>query len=188
MKGRFPNCRISYKGCVVRSRLKSVPNEPVKHIASARSIKIPLSVYQISQVSRWACAQLEPLDAQCLLGELPWLFCSLTLTSWFRNFIANIPRLQETETASCKGLVTECEVCDVLKQVGLNKSSGFDGLPYKVYLTLPHMFVPFLMDVFNPWFAQGAIPGSVTKGIILAEERWQACLGGARWLQAHNSA
>ena len=28
------------------------------------------------------------------------------------------------------------------------------------------MFVPILMDVFNHWFAQGAIPGCVTKGVI----------------------
>ena len=28
------------------------------------------------------------------------------------------------------------------------------------------MFVTILTDVFNHWFAQGAIPGSVTKGVI----------------------
>ena len=28
------------------------------------------------------------------------------------------------------------------------------------------MFVPILTDMFNHWFAQGAIPGSVTKGVI----------------------
>ena len=28
------------------------------------------------------------------------------------------------------------------------------------------MFVPILTDVFNHWFAQGAIPGSITKGVI----------------------
>ena len=27
------------------------------------------------------------------------------------------------------------------------------------------MFVPILTDMFNHWFAQGAIPGSVTKGV-----------------------
>ena len=26
--------------------------------------------------------------------------------------------------------------------------------------------MPFLMDMFNHWFVQGAIPGSVTKGVI----------------------
>ena len=29
-----------------------------------------------------------------------------------------------------------------------------------------HMFVPILADMFNHWFTQGAIPGSVTKGVI----------------------
>ena len=81
------------------------------------------------------------------------------------------------EAASCEGVVTECEVRDALKQVGLNKSPGLDGLPYEEYL-----FVPILTDMFNHWFAQGAISGSVTK------ESWQACLGGFRLLQAHNSA
>ena len=28
------------------------------------------------------------------------------------------------------------------------------------------MFVPILTDMFNHWFAQGTIPGSVTKGVI----------------------
>ena len=63
-------------------------------------------------------------------------------------------------------MVTECEVRDALKLVGLNKSLGLDGLPYEVYLRLPHMFVPILTDMFNHWFIQGAIPGSVTKGVI----------------------
>ena len=55
---------------------------------------------------------------------------------------------------------------DALKQVGLNKSPGLDGLPYEVYLRMSHMFVPILTDMFNHCFAQGAIPGSVTKGVI----------------------
>ena len=63
-------------------------------------------------------------------------------------------------------MIIECEVRDVLKQVGLNKSPGLDGIPHEVYLRLPHMFVPILMDMFNHWFAQEAIPGSVTKGEI----------------------
>ena len=28
------------------------------------------------------------------------------------------------------------------------------------------MFVPILTDMFNHWFAQGTITGSVTKGVI----------------------
>ena len=71
----------------------------------------------------------------------------------FCNYLADFLRLREAEAASCKGLVTECEVRNVLKQVGLNKSPGLDGLPYEVYLMMSHMFVPILTDVFNHWFA-----------------------------------
>ena len=84
----------------------------------------------------------------------------------FRSYLADFPRLGAAEVASCEGVVTECEVRDALKQVGLNKSPGLDGLPYEVYLRMSHMFVPILTDMFNHWFAQGAIPGSVTKGMI----------------------
>ena len=84
----------------------------------------------------------------------------------FRNYLADFPRLKEAKAASCEGLITECEVRNALKQVGLNKSPGLDGLPYEVYLRMSHMFVPILTDVFNHWFAQGAIPGSITKGVI----------------------
>ena len=64
------------------------------------------------------------------------------------------------------GLVTGCEVRDALKQIGLNKLPGLDGLPFEVYLRMLHKFVPIMMDVFNHWFAQGAIPGSITKDVI----------------------
>ena len=70
------------------------------------------------------------------------------------------------EAASCKGVVIECEVRHALKHVGLNISTGLDSLPYKIYLRLPHMFVPILTNMFNHWFAQGTIPGWVTKGVI----------------------
>ena len=81
----------------------------------------------------------------------------------FRSYLSDFPHLG---AASCEGVITECEVRDALKQVGLNKSPGLDGLPYEVYLRLPHMFGPILTDMFNHWFAQGAIPGSVTQGVI----------------------
>ena len=84
----------------------------------------------------------------------------------FCNYLADFPRLGKAEAASCEGVVTECKVLNALKKVGLNKSPGLDGLPYEVYLKMSHMYVPILMDVFNDWFAQGAIPGSITKGVI----------------------
>ena len=84
----------------------------------------------------------------------------------FRSYLADFHRLAVAEAASCEGVVTECEVRYALKQVSLNKSPGLDGLPNEVYLRMSHMFVPILTDVFNHWFAQGAIPDCVTKGVI----------------------
>ena len=87
--------------------------------------------------------------------------------SRFRGFAPILPTsLGAAEATGCEGVITECKVRDALKQVGLNNSPGLDGLPYEVYLRLSHMFVPILVDMFNHWFAQGAIPGSVTKGVI----------------------
>ena len=40
----------------------------------------------------------------------------------FRSYLTDFPRLGTAEAARCEGLVTECEVRDALKQVGLNKS------------------------------------------------------------------
>ena len=49
------------------------------------------------------------------------------------------------------------------------------------------MFVPILTDMFNYWFVQGAIPGSITKGVItLLKKKGQVCLGGSRRLQTNN--
>ena len=183
-----------YKGSVVRSRLKRVLNEAVKSNATAReeevrrfpdryiaSVKTPdgrllRSGREIRDAFR---AHFRDRFARCT--DLP--------LREFRSNLADFPRLGAAEAASCEGVVTECEVRDALKQVGLNKSPGLDGLPYEVYLRMSHMFVPILTDMFNHWFAQGAIPGKRYQGRDhIAEERWQACLGGFRRLQAHNSA
>ena len=64
----------------------------------------------------------------------------------FWSYLADFPCPWETEVASCEVLVTEFEVRDTLKHVDLNKSSWLDGLLYKVYLRLLHMFVPILTD------------------------------------------
>ena len=84
----------------------------------------------------------------------------------FHSHLTDFPRFSAAEAASCEGVVTEWEVRNALKQVTLNKSPGLDGLPYEVYLRLSHMFVPILTDMFNHWFARGAIPCCVTKGVI----------------------
>ena len=119
-------------------------------------------VYRFGQVP----ARCEIRDAFRVHFRDRFARCPDLLLQEFRSYLADFCRLQETEAASCKGMNTECEVHDALKQVRLNKSPGLDGLPYEVYLRLLHIFVPILTDMFNHWFAQGAIPGSVTKGMI----------------------
>ncbi len=52
----------------------------------------------------------------------------------FRSYLADFPRLGVAEAASCEGVVTECEVRDALKQVGLNKSPGLDGFALRSVL------------------------------------------------------
>ena len=160
-----------YKKFVVRSRLKRILNEAVKSNATAReeevrrfpgryidSVKFPdggmLRLYREIRDTFW----------RTFVVALPAVLISL-----FKSFAAILPtspRLGAAEAARCEGVITECEVRDALKQDSLNKSPGLDGLPYEVYLRLRHMFVPILTDMFNHWFTQGAIPGSVTKGVI----------------------
>ena len=65
----------------------------------------------------------------------------------FRSYLADFPSLGQAEAVSCEGVVTKCEVCNALKQVGLNNSPGLHGLPYEVYLRMSHMFVSILTYV-----------------------------------------
>ena len=156
-----------YKGYVVRSRLKRVLNEAVKTNATARE-------EEVRRFPDRYIVSVKAPDGRLLRSgrEIRDAFrdrfvrCTDLPLREFRSYLADFPRLGVAEAASCEGVVTECEVHDALKQVGLNKSPGFDGLPYEVYLRMSHMFVPILTDMFNHWFAQGAIPGSVTKGVI----------------------
>ena len=90
------------------------------------------------------------------IGRTSVIALAAVLTSPFRGF-ADFTRLRDAKVASCEGLVTECGVRDALK-FSLNKSLGLDGLPYEVYLKMSHMFILILTDVFNYWFAQGALP------------------------------
>ena len=147
-----------YKGFIVRNRLKRVPNKAVKCSAFMRK----------EELRRFPCRYIECVNApnECVLRsshEIHEAFqthfrdhCPDLQVQEFRNYLADFPRLGEAEAASCKGVVTECEV-SALKQVGLNKSPGLDGLPYEVYLRRSHTFVPILTDVFNHWFAKGVI-------------------------------
>ena len=160
-----------YKGYVVRSRLKRVLNEAVKTNATAREEEVRrFPDRYIASVKapdgRLLRSSREIRDAFRAHFRGRFARCTDLPIREFRSYLADFPRLGAAEAAGCEGVVTECEVRDALKQVGLNKSPGLDGLPYEVYLRMSHMFVPILTDMFNHWFAQGAIPGSVTKGVI----------------------
>ena len=158
------------KGSVVRSRLKRVLNEAVKSNATAREeVRRFLDRYIASVKTldgRLQRSSREIGDAFRVHFRDRFARCTDLPLREFRSYLADFPRLGAAEAASCEAVVTECEVRDALKQVGLNKSPRVDGLPYEVYLRMSHMFVPILTDMFNHWFAQGAIPGSVTKGVI----------------------
>ena len=160
-----------YKGYVVRSRLRRVLNKPVKTNVTAcveemrrfpdryiDSVKTPDGCVLQSN-----CEKRDDFRAHfhdC------FACCPDLRLQEFRSYLADFPCLGVAEAASCEGVVTECEVRDALKQVILNKSPGLDGLPYEVYLRMSHMFIPILTDMFNHWFAKGAIPGSITKTLL----------------------
>ena len=155
-----------YKGYVFRSRLKRVPNEAMKFKSSVHE----------KEVRRFPSRYIESvksLDGRVLVSNRKmqdafrahfrdrFVGCPNLPVQDFCSYLANFPHLREAETAICEGVVTECGIHDAVKQVGHNKSPGLDGLPNEVYLRLPHIFVTILTDMFNHWFAQGAIPGSV---------------------------
>ena len=161
-----------YKGFVVRSRLKRVLNKAVKSNATAREEEVQRFPGRYidsvkSQDGRVLRSNREMRDAFRAHFRDRFARCPDHPFQGFRDYLADFPCLWPAEAASCDGVVTECKIRDALKQVGNNKSPGLDGLPYKVYLKLPHMFVLILTDMFNHWFALGAIPGSVTKGVII---------------------
>ena len=159
------------KGYVVRSRLKRVPKEAVKCNALAREEEVRRFPFRYIESFKSPDGHIlgsnrEMRDAFRAHFRDRFARCPDLPVQEFRSYLADFPRLLEAEAASCEGLFTECEIRDALKQVSLKKSPGLDGLPYEVYLRLPHMFVLILTDVFKHWFAQGAIPDSVTKGVI----------------------
>ena len=83
----------------------------------------------------------------------------------FDTYPTDFPRLSVTEAAGCEGRITEDEVQDALKSVGLDKFPGIDGLPYEVYLRLSYKFVPLLATIYNNWMRQSSITRRFTRDI-----------------------
>ena len=133
-----------YKGFVVRNRLKRVSNEAVR--CSAFMHKEELRRYSKRYIEFVKSPDGHVLRSNRDVHEAFWAHfrdrfarCPDLPVQELRNYLADFLRLGAAEAASCEGLVTECEVRNALKQVGLNKSPGLDGLPYEVYLGTSHM-------------------------------------------------
>ena len=141
-----------YKGYEVRSKLKRVPKEAVKCNVLMREEEVrSFPFWYIESVkSPGRCvlrSNCEMCDAFRAHFCDRFARCLDLSVQEFRSYLADFLCLQDVKAASCDGLFTECKVCDTLKQVGHNKSPGLDGL-------------------FNQWFAQRAISGSITKSVI----------------------
>ena len=170
------------KGCVVGSGLEGVLNEAVEANAAAREEGVRgFPDRCIGSVGapdgRLLRSTREIRDAFRAHFRDRFARCTGLPLREFRSCLADFPRLGVAEAAGCEGVVAECEVRDALRRVGLSGSPGLDGLPCEVCLGVSHMFVPVLTDVFGRWFAQGAVPGSVAKGVIALLKRG----GGRVW-------
>ena len=152
--------------------------------AWGRSVKVSLSVYRISQVPGRARARLESWDARCLSGALSWSLCSLSWPpgSGVSYLINRLPPSSGGWSSYMRGFCYWVWSLWCTEAGRPQQIAGTWWFTWRCFLRLPHMFEPIMTDVFNHWFAQGAISGR------FAEERWQACLGGPRLLRAHNFA
>ena len=175
-----------YKGHVVRSRLRRVLNEAVKTNATAReeevrrfpdryidSVKTPDGgLLRSSREMRDAFrAHFRDRFARC--PDLP--------LQEFRSYLTDFPRLGAAETACCEGVVTECEVRDALKQVGLNKSTGPRWFAVRSVLEDVAHVCTYSDGCVQPLVRPGSHPCLRYKGFDhIAGERWLACLGGFR--------
>ena len=153
------------------TRLKRVPNEAVKYNVFTHGEEVRRFPHQYIKFVKsldghalWSNHDMR-VAFQVHFHDCFALYPDL-LVQEFHSYLADFPDLREVEVASYESLVTECEVCNVLKQDDLKKLSELDGLPYDVYLRMLHMLVPILTDLFNHWFAQGAIHGSIIKSVI----------------------
>ena len=127
--------------------------------------KVPVSVYRVRQIPGRACA---PFCTRGFSGEFPRSFCPL---AWPPNTgVSRQFSLLSPPSGGRSGWLWEVDYrvrspwC--VKAGQLQQVARTGWLADKVSLRMSHMFVPMLTDMFNHWFARGAIPGSITKGVI----------------------
>ena len=65
-----------------------------------------------------------------------------------------------------RGILTEDEIRQTMKKIRTNKTPRMNGLPYKEYLRLLHMFVPSPATVYNNWMKQKSIPQCFPRIIV----------------------
>ena len=160
-----------YQGQVVRTRLNRVSNEAVNVDAAMRQEEIRrFPERNIKEIKAPDGDTRRTTNGICdaFREHLAVRFARIEAlpVEDYHAYLADFPRLTADESARCEGVITESEVRAALRTVANNKSPGLDGLPYELYLRLSHLFVPILTDVFNHWFAQGSIPGQVSRGLI----------------------
>ena len=159
-----------YKGSIVRARLNRVSDEAsnVKRSEKEQEARLYNDRYipsittkdgRLLKGPREVCNGFREFFADLFSAE------DLTVSN-FDSYLAGSPCLDEATAASCEGVVTEEEVKIAMSQVSNSTSPGLDGLPYEIYKSLSHLFIPILTQLYNHWFTLGHIPSQVTKGVI----------------------
>ena len=121
-----------YKSFVVRSRLKRVPNEVVKCGAFARKEEVRRFPHRHIKFVKFPDEHVLRSNREMhgtFRAHFRFARCPDLPIQEFCSYLADFTPPSGGGSAICEGLVTECEVCDALKQVGLNKSTRLDGLP-----------------------------------------------------------
>ena len=151
-----------YQALVVTARLKRMSCEATN------------MAQELRHATDWYITSVTSPDGQrttneAIRGEFRQYFLKLFTrepglsSAQFDTYLAVFPHLSAT---GCEGRIKEEEIRDALKSVGLDKSPGIDRLPYEVYLSVSHMFVPLLATIYNNWMRQGTIPRRFTRGIV----------------------
>ena len=174
-----------YKGAVVRSRLERVLNEAVKSNTTAREeVRRFPDRYIASDKApdgRLLRSDREIRDAFRAHFRDRFARCTDLPLREFRSYLDDFPSLGAAEAASCEGVVTECEVRDALKQVGLNKSPGTRWFTRRSVLEDVAHVCAYSDGYVQPLVRPGSHPWQRYQGRDhITEERRQACLGGFR--------
>ena len=171
-KAKLASLQIKeYQALVVRARLKRMSCEATNMAEELRAKELRHATDRhITSVTSPEGQRRTTNEAIC--REFRQYFLKLFTresglsSAQFDTYLADFPCLSATEAAGCEGRIKEEEIREALKSVGLDKSPGNDGLPYKVYLRLSHMFVPLLATTYDNWMRQGTIPRHFTRGIV----------------------